>query len=173
MKRRASMVRWGGMAWAAFWWLALPPAEAHEHKPPHHGALQVLGEEAAHVEMVLEAETGQLVAYVLDGEAENAVRIAAPSLTVRITTIDPPPPGWKPSTVDLAAVANVLTGEIVGDTSQFEGTVSALQHARRFQGTIPAIVVKGARFRDVAVYYPEGNEAHEAERPEHAAGGSP
>src|SRR5881628_3178191 len=88
------------------------PAPVHEHHAPHGGALQVLGEEAAHVELSLDTKTGKLTAWVLDGEAERPVRIAQPSLHLTLTDI---------GTVDLAAVANPLTGETAGDTSQFEG----------------------------------------------------
>ena len=47
------------------------PTAKHEHHAPHHGALEVLGDEFAHVELVLDEKTGRLTAYVLDGEAEN------------------------------------------------------------------------------------------------------
>ncbi len=158
----------------AFLALLLPhPGNAHEHKPPHQGALQVLGDEAAHVELVLDRDTGKLTAYVLDGEAENAVRIATPSLPLVIRAVEPAPgSGSPPATVELRAVPNVLTGETVGDTSQFEATVKTLQHVDRFEGTFPRVDVKGTRFADVAIYYPEGNEAHEAKHEEHAGGGS-
>ena len=41
-----------------------------------------LGEHAYNLELVRDAEAGKLVAYVLDGHAENFIRIAAPSIEV-------------------------------------------------------------------------------------------
>ena len=57
-------------------------AHHHEHHPPHGGAPVELGEEQNHVEFVLDAPNGKLQAFVMDGELENFVRIAAPSLEV-------------------------------------------------------------------------------------------
>lgn len=37
-----------------------------------------LGEEFGHLELLLNKETGELTAYVLDGEAEKPVRLGAP-----------------------------------------------------------------------------------------------
>ena len=53
--------------------LIAAPIFAHEHKPPHSGTLVEFGEEFAHLELVLDAATGTLKAYALDGEAEKAV----------------------------------------------------------------------------------------------------
>jgi hypothetical protein len=124
----------------------------HDHKAPHGGALQVLGEEAAHVELVLDAKSGALTAYVLDGEAEKPVRVAAPTLRIKLS-------GGE--AVELSAVANPLTGETVGDTSQFEGTSPKLVGASRFDGTLETITARGVKFDAVRVAFPEGNEAEE------------
>src|SRR5205085_2013512 len=65
-----------------------PPKDAtagHEHTAPHHGQLVELGEEFAHVELVLDRKAGRLTAYVLDGEAEQPVRVTQPTLTLMCT----------------------------------------------------------------------------------------
>ena len=49
---------------------------AHQHKAPHKGTLVEFGEEFAHLELVLDQATGKISAWVLDGEAEKAVRVA-------------------------------------------------------------------------------------------------
>src|ERR1022692_4220466 len=49
----------------------------HEHHPPHGGTPVVLGDEAYHIELVLDASAGTLQAFVLDGELENFIRSAA------------------------------------------------------------------------------------------------
>ena len=137
-----------------------PALADHVHEPPHGGALQVLGDEAAHVELVLERGAGRLTAYLLDGEAERAVRIAAPVLELRVDRIDgaDASPAVRPFVLSLAAVANVLTGETVGDTSQFEVTDARLAGVKRLAGEIPAITVRGMRFERVRLLVPEGNE---------------
>jgi hypothetical protein len=124
----------------------------HEHHAPHGGALQVLGEEAAHVELVLDAATGKLTAYVLDGEAEKPVRIATKGLRLALTE----PAG----TIWLAAVENPLTGEKVGDTSQFEGTSDKLRGVTKFGAVLAPIEVRGRTF-SAAIEYPDGNEPEE------------
>jgi hypothetical protein len=128
-----------------------PPA--HVHHAPHGGALEVLGDEAAHVELVLDAKEGRLTAYVLDGEAEKPVRIAQTSL--RLTLRDLPGGG---ATVDLAAVANPLTGETAGDTSQFAGASPSLRRAAKFDGVLATITARGMKFDGVAIGFPGGNE---------------
>ena len=55
--------------------LVLASASAHEHHAPHKGTLVEFGEEFAHLELVIDAATGRVSAYVLDGEAEKSVRI--------------------------------------------------------------------------------------------------
>src|SRR4051812_43392691 len=85
----------------------------HEHTAPHGGTPIVLGNELYHLEIVRDAATGTLQAYVLDGEMENFVRVTAPAIEVAVSD------GSGPRTLVLKAVANPATGETVGDTSQF------------------------------------------------------
>ncbi|MCC6698510.1 MAG: hypothetical protein IT365_23005 [Candidatus Hydrogenedentes bacterium] len=125
----------------------------HHHAAPHGGTLVALGEHVAHIELVLEPEEGYLTAYVLDGEAEHAVRIAARNISVEISI------EGKPSqTLDLFAVSNPLTGETEGDTSEFSGQSDALKGLARFSGSVGKVTVRGIDFDGVAFSYPEGNE---------------
>lgn len=135
---------------------AVPTSGHHEHHAPHHGALEVLGDEVAHVELVLDPGTGTLTAYVLDGEAENPVRIAADALQLVVTDL----PEGK---IDLALkpVANVLSGETMGDTSEFQGRSERLKGVTRFSGRLRTITARGTTFRNVEIGYPGGNEHEE------------
>lgn len=133
--------------------LPAAPPPVHEHHAPHGGSLEVLGEEAAHVELVLDPATGGLTSYVLDGEAEKPVRVAQPKLVLKIEDL----PGG-PTTVELTAVANPLTGETVGDTSQFEGRSDKLKGATKFEGSLATITARGVKFDAVAIGFPGGNE---------------
>lgn len=124
-------------------------ATAHEHHAPHQGTLVELGEEAAHIELVLDAKIGTLTAYVLDGEAERPVRIRAPKLLLKARL-----PGE--CALELVAIANPLTGESEGDTSEFRVQSNALRGVTRFDGVIPRVTVRGVAFENVSIRFPGG-----------------
>ncbi len=140
----------------------------HEHHPPHHGTLVELGEEFSHLELVLDAKTGTLTGYALDGEAEQSVRLKQPGIAIQITattaadgterTLD------KPVIVTLQGVADPLSGETVGDTSEFTAQADILKDVTGFKGSVTDITIKGAEFKDVAFGYPEGNDPHAAKK---------
>jgi hypothetical protein len=145
---------------AACLWAGPVAADAadahHEHVAPHGGTLVVFGDELAHLELVLDAETGEMTAYVLDGAAERGVPVQQPSLG-----IDVRPEAGAHFMVGLAAVENVLTGETRGNTSQFAGRSDRLEGLLRFRGEIRRLTVKGQVFERVPFRFPEGNETHE------------
>jgi hypothetical protein len=127
-------------------------ALAHEHHAPHQGTLVVLGEEFSHVELVLDSATGELNAYVLDGEAENPVRVSQSSLVIKLKD------HGQLVKLRLKPIANALTGEKLGDTSQYQGTFEKLKGLSHFEGYISSIKSRGENFKDVRFLYPEGNE---------------
>jgi len=104
-----------------------------------------LGEEFGHVELVLEPSSGTVTVYVLDGEATEAVRLIQKTIGLRIRDAN---------VFDLAARANVLTGETVGDSSEFVLTHDAFKGLSSFRGTLVHVVYKGQDFGDVPVTYP-------------------
>jgi hypothetical protein len=128
-----------------------PPAQSqaapaiHEHHAPHGGTLVELGEGLAHIELVLDRDAGTLTAYVLDGEAEDATRIQQATLDVVVEA----PPTLAGHPLPLLARANVLTGETVGDSSEFVATSDALKEAASLKGRVSRIIVKGAIFENV------------------------
>ncbi len=124
----------------------------HEHHPPHGGTPVVLGDEAYHIELVLDAQAGVLQAYVFDGELENFIRCSAPSMEIDATA------GGAAHTLVLAAVPNAATGETVGDTSLFQAQAEWLKGAREFDGVIPSVSVRGSTFTDVKFNFPRGND---------------
>jgi hypothetical protein len=128
---------------------------AHEHHAPHKGSLQVCGEEFSHYELVLDPATGTLTVYVLNGEAEEAVRVKQKQLVFKLKAR-----GSKgaPVKVVAKAVADELTGETVGDTSEFQATVPALKGVTAFDGVLLLGQVKGQSFKDLKIKHPEGNE---------------
>lgn len=110
----------------------------HVHTAPHGGLLVEVGDHQFNVELVLDRETGRLAAYILDGHAENFVRIAQSAIEVRLK--DPA------RVLSLAAVANPATGETVGNTSQFEATAPWLKSAGDVAGEIVRLEIRGATF---------------------------
>lgn len=131
----------------------------HEHSAPHGGTLVVLGNEFAHLELVLDQGTGELTAYVLDGEAESPVRLEQEEIEIRIAV--PDTGGNKPASelpLKLSAVYNILTGEKEGDTSEFAAQSDNLKGLKQFGAVITAITVKGREFQEVEFRFPEGNE---------------
>lgn len=131
---------------------------AHEHKAPHGGTLVALGDHFAHLEIVFDAATGKLTAYVLDGEAEKAVRIKQAVLELAVTLPIKDGATGEQVTIKLQPVANELTGEKSGDTSQFEGQDDKLKGLKEFDARVVALEVKGQALKDVAFNFPKGNE---------------
>ena len=133
---------------------------AHEHHAPHGGTLVEFGEEFAHLELVLDPGTGTLTGYSLDGEAENPVRIEQDDIEILITAVNTQGEVASKTiyTLKLEAVPNVLTGETLGDTSEFTAQSDKLKGAQNFDGVISAINIKGQSFKDVKFRFPEGNE---------------
>ena len=112
----------------------------------------MLGAEIYHLEFILDPASGQLSAYVLDGEMENFIRIAAPSFEVVATV------GGVKQTLFLAAVANYATGEKTGDTSLFATSADWLKTTKSFDAVVTQIEIRGTTFSDVKFNFPKGND---------------
>jgi hypothetical protein len=140
---------------------AAPPTDSeaehhHTHTAPHGGTLVPLGDHFAHVELVLDAASGKLTVYVLDGEAGNAVRVVQPTLDISIAKLGQPVN--QGDYLSLTATANPLTGEKEGDTSEFTITSEKLQGLTEFQGIIQSITIKDEELKSTKFKFPGGNE---------------
>ena len=60
--------------------------------------------------------------------------------------------------VVLPAIASELTGETVGDTSEFRAREPRLAGVERFEGKLGAVEALGATFPPTPFPYPKGNE---------------
>jgi hypothetical protein len=117
----------------------------HIHVAPHGGTLVELGDHLGNVEFVLQSSAGMLTAYFLDAHAEQPVRLQQPTLTLQIEG-----QGVTPAiTLTLQAVASSLTGETVGDTSQFQASHDALAARTHLQGVIEKVEYRGRTFTQV------------------------
>jgi hypothetical protein len=134
---------------------AAPKAEAvhkHEHHPPHGGTPVELGEEEYHVELVRDATAGKLQAFVLDGELENFVRIASPSLEISAQV------SGREEKLVFQPIANSATGEKVGDTSLFETQADWLKSKPTFEAVLTEISIHGKTFTNISFNFPKGSD---------------
>ena len=129
----------------------------HHHTAPHGGTLVAIGDHFAHLEVVLDSETGNLTVYVLDGEAENPIRLKQETLKFSVALKKE---GKNPivTTMELAAVESPLTGETVGDTSEFFARNEKLRGVRELSAVISNLEIKGKRIDDLEFGFPQGNE---------------
>ena len=111
-------------------------SHGHAHTAPHGGLLVELGDHQFNLELLLDRATGTLTAYMLDAHAEDFVRVEWPELTLAFTS----PTGRF---LAIAAVADPLTQETVGNTSQFSAHADWLIDTADYSGTIPALSIKG------------------------------
>jgi hypothetical protein len=121
-------------------------------KPPHGGTPVVLGDGDYHVELVRDAATGTLSAYLLDDDMEDFVRSPSPSFQLVATV------AGTPQTLVLSAVANPATGETVGDTSLFQAQADWLKTTGNFNATLHGLMVRGKTLADVSFDFPAGND---------------
>ena len=123
----------------------------HQAVPPHHGTPVELGDEQFTIELVREPTSGTLRAYVLDGEMESFIRIAARELDLQVQM-----PG-RQETLTLKPVADLATGETAGDTSLFEARADWLKSADTFKGVFRNLKIQDQMFKSVEFSFPEGN----------------
>lgn len=108
----------------------------HGHTAPHGGELVELGEHAYSLEFVIDREAGRLTAYVLDGHAENFIRSDLAGIPVMVND----------QLLILLPVANVVTGETIGSTAQFEAGADWLKTPLALMLKIPALTLRGSTF---------------------------
>ena len=117
---------------------------AHVHDAPHGGTLIVLGEEHAHIELVLTPAENRVDLYALSAHAEHPVRLGHESIVVDVAD----EASWE---LVLKPVANTLTGETEGDTSQFSATDERLNGRKSLRGTVRRVDIRGATFENVPI----------------------
>ncbi len=119
----------------------------HVHVAPHGGTLVELGEHEASLELIRDATAGKLTAYILDGHAENFLRI--PSMGFQLVAQIQ----GRMETLSFKPVANPATGEKAGDTSQFEAQADWIKSTPAFEGTVPELIIKTRTFKDIKVQF--------------------
>lgn len=141
----------------------------HAEKGPHGGALVAIGHDDAHLEVVLNAETGTVTAYVLDGAAEKPVAIKQKSLQLALTVEHDhhKEGGDKKDDADKKDEVPDETAQLTltavspaedGSASEFSGQVDELKGADEFEAALSSIKIGDKEFKGVTFKYPEGNE---------------
>jgi len=135
----------------------------HAEKGPHNGALVAIGHDDAHVEFVLDADSGTLKAYVLDGEAEKPVAIKQDNLQLAVTLSKKEEEGDEkdalPDDVTILMLSAVAPDDD-GKATEFEGQADALKGVEKFAANLTTVTVGDKPFKNVTFTYPEGNEDH-------------
>jgi hypothetical protein len=134
----------------------------HAEKGPHSGTLVAIGQDDAHLEIVLDAETGKLTAYVLDGQAEKAVAVKQKNLQLAVTLEHDHDDAGEhkdelPESTFALMLAAVSAGED-GTASEFAGQADELKGAHEFEAALTSITIGATPFQGVTFKYPEGNE---------------
>ena len=125
----------------------------HHHIAPHGGVLVELGDHFAHIELCFNAAEGVIDLYILDKEAETALVPDQSSVLLELSE-----PALK---LELKAVASALTGETTDKSSHLAAQNDALKGLGKILGRLTSLTVKGQKFTEIAVEYPEST-AHES-----------
>ncbi len=116
---------------------------AHVHAAPHGGTLNSIGGGGANIEVLLDGEQGQLTFYLFDGCAENSLRSDLESMTFTSAG----------ESFQLAAIASGLSGETVGDTSEFGVTDERLKGRKSLSGILSRVSLLGSTLTDVPIQF--------------------
>lgn len=126
------------------------PQPGFEPEAPHGGLLLDAGDDFAHVELVFDSTTGTLSAYILDGEAEEAVPMKQTTILVSLTQ--------PAKTLKLKALVSPLVGEKPGGTSSYSLTSPALRGLTQVKGVLVKIDINGQVFKNLAFQFPVKRE---------------
>lgn len=131
--------------------------EAHVHHPLiEGGSLIELGDHEANLEVHLNAETGELVIYLVDGHATDYVRSSQVSLLVTVE-----PAEGEAYTLTLPQVASTLSGEKVGDSSKYQLQDDRLKGATDLHGKVASVAMLGTTYSDIEIAWPAGEHDHD------------
>jgi hypothetical protein len=125
-------------------------AGTHAHTAPHGGMLVELGDEVAHLEIVVDTVRAEILAYVLDGEAEKGVALTQGRLDLKMLDLVP---GGEVFTV-FGGKGSALTGERPDSTSTFIAFVPQLKEHPAFHGVLQRVEIRGQVFTDIPITYP-------------------
>lgn len=128
--------------------------EAHSHDtvpmPPHGGTPVVVADDEFHLELVLDAVEGRMLAYVLDGHLESYVPVAEEGFTLVARV------GDEEHRLNLARVPDTSADAPSGESSLFRVESEWLKSVSTFKGSIPSITLNGKTYSSVSFEFPKG-----------------
>ncbi|MBW7876401.1 MAG: hypothetical protein H3C47_10475 [Candidatus Cloacimonetes bacterium] len=132
----------------------------HHHVAPNGGVLIPLGDHSGNIELLFDPESGKVRIWLLDGCAENYVRSAQKEihLVIRRQEITPGVTSAENDRVirlKLSALKNRLTGETVGNTSEFGAIIDSLKGVKKFTGFFDKVEFRGFEFEKVPAHWDE------------------
>lgn len=128
--------------------LPLPGSHGHTHEAPRGGVLVVLGDTAAHIEVLHDAWKGRIDVYFLGPHAAEAMRIAQETLEIDVTV------DGKSFPLTLTPVINPVVGDLKGACSRFAGADERLVRVQRFEGVVRSVKSVAGEFGNVRFGYP-------------------
>ncbi len=126
-------------------------AHHHHHDPPNGGTGITLGDEEAHIELLRDAATGKMKAWILAPHMSGYTRVKQETLEITAKV------GGEEKTLVFKAQPNTATGETVGSSSFFEAEADWLKTTDTFEGTLKQLDIKGKVYSGVAISFPKGN----------------
>jgi hypothetical protein len=125
----------------------------HAEKGPHGGTLVAVGEDAAHLEIVLDAQTGTLTAYILDAQAKQPVSLQQDTIDLGFSVQKE---GAKKD--DLPELRDVILKRSAESNAEYTGQSDDLKGLKEFGAAIGSITIGDKEFKNVEFRFPEGNE---------------
>jgi len=125
--------------------------EGHGHadKGPHEGVLVMFEGHDAHLELVVDKETGTVTAYPLDGAAAKELPVMGDEIELAVVM---PEEGAEPSVVKLTRAE--------GEPVKFVGQSDALKGQEKWTGAFAKVHIGGKEYADTKFKFPEGNHDH-------------
>lgn len=127
----------------------------HHHHAPHHGSLTMVGDHTAQIELTVDAEKGELTAYILDGEAEKPLELDQADLEAVVT----------PDGATEALTVKLAPADAAKQSDGFVGSNEKLKGVTKLKGTLTSLKLKGKEKAEekVAVEFDAKKAEEEAE----------
>ncbi len=123
----------------------------HVHTSKYGGVLVEVGNHEFNLEVLVDPRLGRLTVWTLDAHAEAYLRIPTKFLEVSARMNSGPE-----QLLQARAVANPATGEVEGNSAQFEATADWLKGAKDVEGAVKSITLGGKTFTDLKFDWPHG-----------------
>ena len=126
--------------------------DGHSHAPPHGGTPVVVAEHKYHLELVRDAATGLMQAYVLDDHLHDFIKVPETNFTLVAKL------GSQTERLEFQRVTNAMSPNPTDPSFQFEARADWVKGATNFEGVIFSITLKGQTFTNVIFPFLKGTQ---------------